>query len=103
VKFTRYLRKKVIKQELLKPVSFEELLQLTGGYGISRIEVGADSPLIDKTLAESDLRKNDITVLAIIRDNETIPNPSANRRIQKGDGLISFGKVENIRSQAGSS
>jgi hypothetical protein len=102
-KLTRYLRKKVIKQELLKPVSFEELLQLTGGYGISRIEVGADSPLIDKTLAESDLRKNDITVLAIIRDNETIPNPSANRRIQKGDGLISFGKVENIRSQAGSS
>lgn len=102
-KLTRYLRKKIIKQELLKPVSFEELLQLTGGYGISRIEVGENSPLIDKTLAESDLRKNDITVLAIIRDNETIPNPSANRKIQKGDGLISFGKVENIRSQAGSS
>ncbi len=102
-KLTRYLRKKIIKQELLKPVSFEELLQLTGGYGISRIEVDENSPLIDKTLAESDLRKNDITVLAIIRDNETIPNPSANRKIQKGDGLISFGKVENIRNQAGSS
>ena len=99
-KLTRYLRKRIIKQELLKPVSFEELLQLTGGYGISRIEVSEKSPLIDKTLAESELRKNDITVLAIIRDNETIPNPSANRKIQKGDGLISFGKVENIRSQA---
>ena len=99
-KLTRYLRKRIIKQELLKPVSFEELLQLTGGYGISRIEVSEKSPLVGKTLAESDLRKNDITVLAIIRDNETIPNPSANRKIQKGDGLISFGKVENIRSQA---
>lgn len=99
-KLTRYLRKKIIKQEILKPVSFEELLQLTGGYGISRIEVNEKSPLVDKTLAESDLRKNDVTVLAIIRDNETIPNPSANRKIQKGDGLISFGKVENIRSQA---
>ena len=99
-KLTRYLRKRIIKQELLKPVSFEELLQLTGGYGISRIEVSEKSSLIDKTLAESELRKNDITVLAIIRDNETIPNPSANRKIQKGDGLISFGKVENIRSQA---
>ena len=99
-KLTRYLRKRIIKQELLKPVSFEELLQLTGGYGISRIEVSEKSSLIDKTLAESELRKNDITVLAIIRDNETIPNPSANRKIQRGDGLISFGKVENIRSQA---
>jgi len=98
-KLTRYLRKKIIKQELFKPVSFEDLLLLTGGYGISRIEVSEKSPLVDKTLAESDLRKNDITVLAIIRDEETIPNPSANRKIQKGDGLISFGKLENIRSQ----
>jgi hypothetical protein len=100
-KLTRYLRKKIIKQELLKPVSFEELLQLTGGYGISRIEVTEKCPYIDKTLAESDLRKNDITILAIIRGEETIPNPSANRKILKGDGLISFGKLENIRSQVG--
>ena len=100
-KLTRYLRKKIIKQEFIKRVSFEELLQLTGGYGISRIEVTEKCPYIDKTLAESDLRKNDITVLAIIRGEETIPNPSANRKIQKGDGLISFGKLENIRSQVG--
>jgi Trk-type K+ transport system membrane component len=98
-KLTRYLRKKIIKQELLKPVSFEELLMLTGGYGISKIEVCEGNPIIDKTLAESDLRKNDITVLAIIRGEETIPNPSANRKILKGDGLISFGKLERLRSQ----
>ena len=98
-KLTRYLRKKIIKQELLKPVSFEELLMLTGGYGISRIEVCEGNPIIDKTLAESDLRKNDITVLAIIRGEETIPNPSANRKILKGDGLISFGKLERLRGQ----
>jgi hypothetical protein len=98
-KLTRYLRRKIIKQELLKPVSFEELLMLTGGYGISRIEVCEGDPIIDKTLAESDLRKNDITVLAIIRGEETIPNPSANRKILKGDGLIAFGKLEKLRSQ----
>ncbi|MFC1780739.1 cation:proton antiporter regulatory subunit [Planctomycetota bacterium] len=99
-KLTRYLRKKIKKKELFKPVSFEELLQLTGGYGITRIEVSEGSPLIDKALFESELRQKDITVLAIIRDNETIPNPSANRKIQKGDGLISFGNLENIRNQA---
>jgi hypothetical protein len=98
-KLTRYLRKKIIKQEILKPVSFEELLMLTGGYGISRIEVCEGDPIIDKTLAESDLRKNDITVLAIIRGEETIANPSANRKILKGDGLIAFGKLEKLRSQ----
>ncbi|MBN2181455.1 MAG: hypothetical protein JW715_06045, partial [Sedimentisphaerales bacterium] len=98
-KLTRYLRRRIIRQEILKPVSFEELLMLTGGYGISRIEVCEGNPIIDKTLAESDLRKNDITVLAIIRGEETIPNPSANRKILKGDGLIAFGKLERLRSQ----
>ena len=97
-KFTRYLRKKIRKKDLLKPVSFEELLLLTGGYGISRIEVCENSPLIDKTLIESDLRKKDITVLAIVRGNETMPNPTALVTIHKRDELIAFGKLENIRS-----
>ena len=98
-KMTRYLRKKILKQELFKPVSFEELLLLTGGYGISRIEVCGNSPLIDKSLVESDLRKNDITVLAIIRDHVTMPNPSAQVTIHRGDELIAFGKLQNIRSR----
>jgi hypothetical protein len=97
-KITRYLRNRIRKKELLKPVSFEELLFLTGGYGISRIEVCENSPLIDKTLIESDLRKNDITLLAIVRGSETIPNPTALTTIHKGDELIAFGKLQNIRS-----
>lgn len=96
---TRYLRKKILKQEFFKPVSFEELLLLTGGYGISRIEVCENNPLIDKSLVESDLRKNDITVLAIIRDSVTMPNPTAQVTIHRGDELITFGKLENIRSK----
>ena len=97
-KFTRFLRKRIQKRELLKPVTFEELLFLTGGYGISRIEVCEGSPLIDKLLLESDLRKNDITVLAIVRGNETMPNPTALVTIHRGDELITFGKLQNIRS-----
>ncbi|MFC1635636.1 cation:proton antiporter regulatory subunit, partial [Planctomycetota bacterium] len=92
---------RVRKKELLKPVSFEELLLLTGGYGISRIDICENSPLINKALAESGLRKRDITVLAIVRDNVTMPNPSADTTIQQGDELISFGKLENIRTRIG--
>ena len=96
-KFTRYLRKRIRKKDLLKPVSFEELLFLTAGFGISRIEVCEGSPLIDKTLIESDLRKKDITVLAIVRGSETMPNPTALVTIHKGDELIAFGNLHNIR------
>jgi hypothetical protein len=98
-RLTSILRAKIIRREIFKPVSFEELLLLAGGYGVSKIEVSADNPLVDRTLAGSELRKSDITVLAIVRADETIPNPAADTKILAGDGLISFGRLENIRSR----
>jgi len=98
-KMTNILRKKIIKKEIFQKVSFEELLLATGGYGISRIAVSAGSPVLNKTLAKSGLREQDIMVLATVRGSETIPNPPANMKILLGDELICFGKLENIRSR----
>jgi hypothetical protein len=98
-KMTTILRKKIIKKEIFQKVSFEELLLATGGYGISRITVSAGSPVLNKTLAKSQLREYDITILATIRGGETIPNPAANMKILLNDELICFGKLENIKNQ----
>jgi hypothetical protein len=97
-KLTNFLRKKLIKKEIFKRVSFEELVLATGGYGVSRIEVSAGSPILNKMLAKSDLRKRDITVLAVVRGEQTIPNPPADTEILLGDELVCFGKLENIRN-----
>ena len=98
-KMTTFLRKKIIKKEFFQKVSFEELLLATGGYGISRITVGAGSPVLNKTLAKSQLREYDITVLATVRGGETIPNPAANMKILLNDELVCFGKLENIKNR----
>jgi Trk-type K+ transport system membrane component len=98
-KMTTFLRKKIIKKEIFQKVSFEELLLATGGYGISRIAVNAGSPVLNKTLARSGLREQDIMVLATVRGSETIPNPPANMKFLLGDKLICFGKLENIRNR----
>ncbi len=98
-KLTQVLKARIIKQELIKPVSFEELLVATGGYGISSIEVMKDNPILNRTLLESDLRTQDITVLAIERQTGIIPNPAADTKIVLGDKLICFGKLENIRNK----
>ena len=98
-KMTNILRKKIIKKEIFQKVSFEELLLATGGYGISRIAVSAGSPVLNKTLAKSGLREQDIMVLATVRGSETIPNPPANMKILLADELICFGKLENIRNR----
>ena len=98
-KMTTFLRKKIIKKEIFQKVSFEELLLATGGYGVSQIAVNAGSPVLNKTLARSGLREQDIMVLATVRGSETIPNPPANMKILLGDKLICFGKLENIRNK----
>ena len=98
-KLTNVLRGKIIKKEIFKRVSFEELLLATGGYGVSKIDVHKDCPVLDMTLLEAKLRKLDITVLAIVRADKTIPNPSAKSRILLGDELLCFGRLDNIRNQ----
>jgi Trk-type K+ transport system membrane component len=98
-RLTNFLRKKVIRREFFTAASFEELLIATGGYGVSKIEICAGSPVLNKTLSESQLRRNDITVLAITRDQRTMPNPAADTKILPGDQLICFGKLQNIRNR----
>ncbi|MFC1703797.1 cation:proton antiporter regulatory subunit [Candidatus Omnitrophota bacterium] len=98
-KITDFLRSSIVKRELVKRVTFEELIVSTGGYGVSQIEVCAESPVLNKSLRESNLRPNDITILAIEREQVMMPNPSANTQILLGDKLICFGKLENIRKE----
>jgi len=98
-RFTSTLREQIVKKEIIKQVSFEELVIATGGYGVSQIEISKESPIVDKTLLESDLRRLDISVLAIERKGVTMPNPSADTKFLLGDKLICFGKLENIRKE----
>ena len=98
-KLTNSLSNIMTRRATVTPVSFEELLLVADGYGISRIDVTGDSTLPDKTLGESGLRKSDITVLAILRGDQTIPNPTADVKILPGDELISFGKLANMRKR----
>ena len=98
-KLTDFLRARILKKEIFKPVSFEELLIATGGYGVSSIEICEDTPILNKTLLESGLRQQDITVLAVERGGQMIANPSADTRIVLGDKIICFGKLENMRKE----
>ena len=98
-RLTNVLRNRIIKKEIIKAVSCEELAVATGGYGVSRIKIREDNPILGKALSESELRKDDITVLAIVREERTIPNPVADTKILSGDELICFGKLGIIRKK----
>ncbi|MDD5408687.1 MAG: TrkA C-terminal domain-containing protein [Candidatus Omnitrophica bacterium] len=97
VKLTDILRAHIIKNEIIKAVSFEELVVATGGYGVSRIEVCKDSPILNKSLREADLPRFNILLLAVERAGEVTPNPPIETKIILGDSLVCFGKLGDIR------
>lgn len=98
LKLTNYLRARMVRKAFFRQVSFEELLVETGGYGVSRVKILSDSPVVDKRLIDTDLREWGINLLAIVRGGETITTPHADTAILRGDELICFGKLGEIRS-----
>ncbi len=98
-RITTMLRKRLAKRQVVKPVSFEELVVATQGYGVSSIEIGRKSPLANKTIKETQLRGKDVNILAIEKEGIVHPNPPSDTAVTPGDRLICFGKLETIRKE----
>lgn len=96
-KLTSKLRRHLIRKNIVRASSFEELLIAAGDYGVSSVEITEESPIKNLLLKQSGLRQKDITVLAINRNGKTRPNPDGEAMIMSGDRLICFGKLENVR------
>jgi K+/H+ antiporter YhaU regulatory subunit KhtT len=96
-KLTDSLKRRVMARMGVSPISFEEMLLAADGYGVSQVRIPEGHEVFGKTLAQSDLRKEDIIVLAVVRGSKTMPNPRADTAIQEKDELVCFGKLESIR------
>ncbi|AQT67581.1 hypothetical protein STSP2_00729 [Anaerohalosphaera lusitana] len=97
-KMTRKMRRLLVRQsDVVRPVTFEELMFVSGGFGISRISINRKNSLIGKTLRESRLRRKNITVLAIERKETTTANPPADSILREGDELICFGNLDRMK------
>jgi ribosomal protein S6--L-glutamate ligase len=83
-------------------VAFPELdvrqrLTVSAGYGVAELQIGEGSGLVGCTLAQSELRERDITVLTLTRGTKVIPNPRGSRELDAHDRLLCFGKLEEMR------
>jgi len=89
-------------QAIIRPAvsDFIELAMHESSFelAIEEIVVGKDSPFVNLTLIESEIRKElDIIVIGIKKkDGGTIFNPSSQTMIQPGDLLIAMGSYENL-------
>ncbi len=78
-------------------IDLRQRLTVSRGYGVTEIHIPAGSDYIGKTISESQLREKDINVLTLYRGTIVIPNPRSYRKLEAGDRLLCFGKLESMR------
>ena len=96
----RFIEKRLAVLPSLRLAEFQEILSLGGEYGISYIEMTTGNPVAGKSLKEALLSRMNILVLAVERDGESLPTPSADTVIHPGDRLIAYGKTSSMREVA---
>ena len=79
-------------------IDIRQRLTVSRGYGVTEIRIPEGSEYIGKTIDESGLPEKDINVLTLYRGSTVVPNPRLKRRLEPGDRLLCFGKLEFMRS-----
>ena len=79
-------------------IDVRQRLSLSTGYGVAEIVVNAGADLVGSTLGSAGLWERDISVLTLHRGTTVIPNPRKGEVLEAGDRLLSFGKLEEMRS-----
>lgn len=76
---------------------FNRVISLNSNWGIIFVEVQSDSWLSAKTLAELDLRKKNLLVLAIIRQGQIVSFPKGLESLSVGDRAVIFGDTNYFK------
>lgn len=100
-KVVNWIRKRVVKSLSVRwgmeKEAVEEILHITEDYGIAKVTVREDSPLIGIPISATDFTQKEILILSIERERSSIVLPKAEDVIKKGDSLICYGRLKNIR------
>jgi TrkA domain protein len=79
----------------------EVLRQSVEGLTLEWVEIQEDSPAAGRTLAEIGLRsRTGASIVAIVREGETVNSPRAEFRVQAGDTAVVVGSPEVIEKAA---
>ncbi|UCF84106.1 MAG: cation:proton antiporter [Desulfobacteraceae bacterium] len=82
--------------------SFSDLKLQLHDVDISTFRIPQESPLIGKTLAQTELRKRyGVSVVAIRRDSQILSNPDADTLLQSSDVLFVLGPPDRVAEVAG--
>ena len=83
---------------MYKPKAVENLEIALAGIRIDWYKLENDSPVIGKAIGGLGIRKKtQISIIAILRGDTYIPNPSSDDVFQKGDTCVVIGKPDRFK------
>lgn len=85
----------ILEGAYFEAVDVDELTVPLGDAFIEWVDIHEGSPLANTTLADANIRQQTgVSVIAIQRGEETIPNPDADTEIQVDDIIVAVGTRE---------
>lgn len=94
----RFIESRFIESDFFEEGMSEDLLHLSEGFGLIKVFVTEDSPLIGHTLLQSNTPENEFRVVGIERGKEWISLPKSREKIEEDDRLIVYGNIDQLRS-----
>ena len=94
----RFIESRFVESDFFEEGMTEDLLHLSEGFGLIKMFVTEDSPLIGHTLLESNTPESDFWVVGIERGNDWISLPKSLEKIQEDDRLIVYGNIDQLKS-----
>lgn len=83
---------------MYKPKSVENLEIALEGIRIDWFKLEKDSPVIGKAIGGLGIRKRtQVSIIAVLQNDNFIPNPSSDYVFQKGDTCVVIGKPERFK------
>ena len=89
--------RRVLARRMHEPVPHEELLLYKRGFGITRIEVPAQSRVIGKPLRDLDLRERQLQVLAVEDGARVMAVPNPDWVFQAGQHIVLYGELSSVQ------
>ena len=93
-----FIENKLIKSPAFEEGITEDLLHFIEGYGLVRVIITEDSPLVGSSLSECKLPEKELLVLGIERYKNWIPIPKAKETILKGDRVVVYGPLKVLKT-----
>lgn len=88
---------RMIRKAAATTTNLDEAVHQLPDMGVQALRLDDGSPLCDKSLVESDLRKRyGVTLVAAHREGETIASPGPDFVMRAGDLLYFFGKTDKL-------